>query len=163
MKIRFLTLRSPVSHMATAVITAKTFPIVRDKAFPEGAVMLETLEAVDENKVLNFEKVVKIIENLEMGPSEKSILSDLAGMFENSQNSKVKVNIKLEKSEEVNNQRAKTDIVKTAESQIKVKEEPDVENKSALNIVTKKELAEAVDEMLKAAAEVREGFRLSNP
>ena len=152
-----------VSHMATAVITAKTFSIVRDKEFPEGAVILESLEAVDENKVLNFEKVVKIIENLEMGPSEKSILSDLAGMFENSQDSKVKVNIKLEKSEEVNNQSAKTDIVKTAEIQIKLKEELDVENKPASNIVTKRELAEAVDEMLKAAAEVRDGFRLSNP
>merc|ERR1712150_305611 len=139
--------------------------------------ILESLDGVDENKVQNFEKVVKIIENIEIDRSEKKILSDLVDMFEKTeecfQESEGMEKIKSEKFEEIEKksdrnpsdeleiQKSKTDIVIPNESQTTLTE--NIENKPVSNFDMKKELDEAVEEMLKAAAEVREGFRLNNP
>merc|ERR1712218_340152 len=62
-------------------MAARTFQTLKDKEFPEGAVELESLDQGDETKVENFEKVVKLLENIEMDSKEKKVVADLLDMF----------------------------------------------------------------------------------
>ena len=175
----------PISHMATAVIVAKTFEDLKEKQFPEDAVVLHSLDGVEENKVQNFEQVVKIMESIEMDHSEREIVADLVNMFEGTekteerpQKSLKKENIKDEKVDEtakkldVNQpgqvrapRKKKIAIVESNECETfkKMKIESNEEGKSDVVNDIKKEIEVAVEDMLVAAAEVRECYRLNNP
>ena len=51
---------------------------------------------MDDNKVANFEKVVQILENIEMNSSEKEVLASLGNMFGKPEDRPKKENIKAE-------------------------------------------------------------------
>ena len=158
-------LKRPVCHMATAVICAKSLEDLNNKKFPDGAVILENLEGVDDEKVKNFEKVVRILENIEMSSSEKEILASLSNIFGKPENSPKKETI-------VGDEDDCDQLKKKIKAESKSAESIELKNtnlksenkgiKKETGALLKEEIEEAVEEMLKAANDVRESYRLSN-
>ena len=165
MKSREESVKRSVCHMATAVICAKTLEDLNDKKFPEDAVVLENWEGVDDNKVENYEKVVKVLENIEMNSSEKEVLAGLGNMFGKPEDKKETIkpkNIDTDQPVKKFKVESKTnEIVAKKEIKLKSKDGGIKEEKSGF--LLKKEIEAATEEMLKAANEVRESYRLSNP
>ena len=153
--------------MATAVICAKTLEELDDKKFPDDAVILENWEGVDDSKVENYEKVVQVLENIEMNTSEKEIVAGLSNMFGKPEDSLKKETFEAKKGvpdQLVKKFKAESKTTKIVdEGKTNVKSEDGGIKEEKFGFLLKKEIEKATEVMLKAANEVREGYRLSNP
>eukprot|EP00090_Calanus_glacialis_P023375 TRINITY_DN36059_c0_g1_i1.p1 TRINITY_DN36059_c0_g1~~TRINITY_DN36059_c0_g1_i1.p1 ORF type:complete len:2018 (-),score=588.94 TRINITY_DN36059_c0_g1_i1:318-5702(-) len=72
-----------VEHMATAAAIAKSYQEVKTKRFPAAVVPLERIELIDESKIDNFRKVVKILKGMEPDETEKKVIEDLKKEMKN--------------------------------------------------------------------------------
>ena len=66
-----------VEHMATAVAVGNSYEEVKTMKFPAVVVPLERIELIDESKIDNFRKVVKILKGMTPGEGENKIIEDV--------------------------------------------------------------------------------------